>query len=471
MPRTLRFLSTHPALRQNIFYVDATTGNDANDGLLPSKAWQSISKVNGTTFRAGARVLFKRGEVWAGTTLNGASNVTYGAYHSGARPKIDGNNTVNCFVAANKSNIRLEYLQLARGLDHGAKFDACDHVTVVDCEMNGAGNDNLIFINGCTVGRVYGGIYRDAYVRVVGYLVSGIEIADNGSDFIIDSAECYGSAHVGITVHNHGTADAQGSTNIPQNVIIRNVNCHNNSTHGLNIMSQGPTVAANISIEHSRFENNTQEGIRCARAGGALGTNDVPANVTISECTALGNSRYGIYLESDDTTVKRCQITSARFLRAVDCKRLNIYNNTIYAAVWGGFHPIYIDGARGDTITIKNNIVLCDETAAQNIALTGTFAPATKTVVIDYNLWAPNSISNNRLNWSGTAYTFANWKTNTGQDAHSPTPADPKFTNKVTNDFSLQATSPALNAGTVISGVTDGYYGIAPDLGATERAT
>ncbi len=45
---------------------------------------------------------------------------------------------------------------------------------------------------------------------------------------------------------------------------------------------------------------------------------------------------------------------------------------------------------------------------------------------------------------------------------------NPKFTNLLENDFSVQADSVAIDAGKVISGITDGFVGKAPDIGALE---
>ena len=46
---------------------------------------------------------------------------------------------------------------------------------------------------------------------------------------------------------------------------------------------------------------------------------------------------------------------------------------------------------------------------------------------------------------------------------------DPLFTNAAGNDFSLLAGSPMIDKGAVIPGITDGYVGAAPDIGAYER--
>ncbi len=58
------------------YYVDATFGSDANSGLSPSQAWQSLGKVNGTVRGAGDDVLLRSGRIfhdqsmsigWSGT--------------------------------------------------------------------------------------------------------------------------------------------------------------------------------------------------------------------------------------------------------------------------------------------------------------------------------------------------------------------------------------------------------------------
>ena len=51
------------------YYVDATSGNDGNDGLSPGDAWQTITKINSESFLPGDEILFKRGETWSGTSL------------------------------------------------------------------------------------------------------------------------------------------------------------------------------------------------------------------------------------------------------------------------------------------------------------------------------------------------------------------------------------------------------------------
>ena len=53
------------------------------------------------------------------------------------------------------------------------------------------------------------------------------------------------------------------------------------------------------------------------------------------------------------------------------------------------------------------------------------------------------------MTWGATAYNFANWKTNSGQDPNSIS-ANPLFTNAAGNDFTLQSSSPAIDTGTTL---------------------
>lgn len=71
------------------YYVSSSKGDDWNEGTSESEPLQSLA-VAGTVAEAGDRVLFKRGDVWRGESMNTRSGVTYGAYGSGADPAIYG---------------------------------------------------------------------------------------------------------------------------------------------------------------------------------------------------------------------------------------------------------------------------------------------------------------------------------------------------------------------------------------------
>ena len=57
-------LITSQIITGAVYYVDATNGNDSNDGLSEITAWRTINKVNNSSFAPGDFILFKRGEIW-----------------------------------------------------------------------------------------------------------------------------------------------------------------------------------------------------------------------------------------------------------------------------------------------------------------------------------------------------------------------------------------------------------------------
>jgi parallel beta-helix repeat protein len=83
-------------------YFISATGNDANNGLTPTTAWQTISKVNSSFsgFSAGDSVLFKRGDTFYGTIIvsksgTSGSSIVISSYSTGAKPIITGFTTIS----------------------------------------------------------------------------------------------------------------------------------------------------------------------------------------------------------------------------------------------------------------------------------------------------------------------------------------------------------------------------------------
>lgn len=78
-----------------VYYVDATGGLDSNDGESTGAAWQTINKVNTSSFSQDDQILLKRGETWREMLTvpsSGTSGhpIVFGAYGTGALPKILG---------------------------------------------------------------------------------------------------------------------------------------------------------------------------------------------------------------------------------------------------------------------------------------------------------------------------------------------------------------------------------------------
>lgn len=77
------------------YYVDAVGGSDSAAGTSTAAAWQSLAKVNATTFSPGDQILFHTDQRWSGQLHplgSGAagSPIVISSYGGGAMPIIDG---------------------------------------------------------------------------------------------------------------------------------------------------------------------------------------------------------------------------------------------------------------------------------------------------------------------------------------------------------------------------------------------
>ena len=84
-----------PIAQSETYYLSSSGGNDANDGLSESSAWQSLDQINTTKLPDNTTLLFKRGDVFRGSININASNakingISANAYGSGPKPVISG---------------------------------------------------------------------------------------------------------------------------------------------------------------------------------------------------------------------------------------------------------------------------------------------------------------------------------------------------------------------------------------------
>ncbi|MCQ2448887.1 MAG: dockerin type I repeat-containing protein, partial [Clostridia bacterium] len=71
-----------------VYYV-SENGSDSNNGTSPKTPWKTLEKVNSKKYSGTSVVLFERGSTFRGH-LTLKSNVSYGAYGNGDKPKILG---------------------------------------------------------------------------------------------------------------------------------------------------------------------------------------------------------------------------------------------------------------------------------------------------------------------------------------------------------------------------------------------
>jgi hypothetical protein len=64
-----------PMAAGNRHYVDAARGRDSNPGTSPGKAWRTLARVEGSSYRGGDTILLRGGQRFRGTICLGAANL------------------------------------------------------------------------------------------------------------------------------------------------------------------------------------------------------------------------------------------------------------------------------------------------------------------------------------------------------------------------------------------------------------
>lgn len=85
------------------FYVDATGGDDSQDGTTPESAWKTLEKVSSAQLLPDTSIFLKRGETWFEQLIISDPKITIDAYGSGERPRIDGSVIADNWIDSGES--------------------------------------------------------------------------------------------------------------------------------------------------------------------------------------------------------------------------------------------------------------------------------------------------------------------------------------------------------------------------------
>ncbi|KYK27216.1 hypothetical protein AYK26_04095 [Euryarchaeota archaeon SM23-78] len=516
------------------YYVGATGGDDNNDGLSQSNTWQTISKVNSREFNPGDKILFKRGETWreqlnvptGGTEGN---YVTYGAYGSGAKPRILGSEQITGWEVHSGNVWRASCSSYPGGGDDNGPVwfvntngDGKTKWSIkesslgnVDAEYEWYWENGYLYVYSPTdPDSRYGSVeaamrfhsirsdWNTHYVAIENFeaaFTSRQSINDpyNADYWIVDS--CY-VHHSGC----HGCPTNWASDNLKwegEGWWIKNNVMHDGSAHNIQHFTGGAT-AGDI-IEHNTFYNAGHASLDVKHVG--------PTETLENQIM-----RYNlIYMDSEyawptvSNTAISCRADMGYYL-----KNTQIYGNIIVDFwQWGLLLEAGVDGA-----DVYNNVFYGRHPLATNpgagpssLFLTGWNLNPPRNVIIKNNIfagdlrpndqgigvWYDNGLSmidecdyncyyittghyiNADLGNQNDYYDTGNWeawKTLSGFDTHSVWAQDPKFVNPSNFDFHLQSDSPCIDAGTNV-GITEDFEGnpvprgLAPDIGAFEYQT
>jgi hypothetical protein len=318
-----------------------------------------------------------------------------------------------------------------------------DNATITDSTSHDNLRNGLLITGGAANASVSGGAYYNntqTYAQGVGVNASS------------------GARITGVTAYNnHYGLKVYGATS--SNVVFSNNISYGNRAFGVNV----DTAGVGIIVESNHVYANGKHGIAIE-----VNTPDTIVRYNTVHENGTGAGMSGIEVETGVNT--------------------QIYYNLVYAetegiALYGATNPL-----------VHNNTIYNAADACINIGASGTSQNTTGAVLknnsvsqcryyylrvptasqagfaSDYNNWFLGSEA--KMRWGTTSYTFANWKTVTGQDTNSLN-ADPLYTTPSTANFTLQAASPNRDTATNLGLPRDHAgtavpQGAAPDIGALE---
>ena len=526
------------------YYVDATSGNNSNNGLSTGLPWKTIAKVNSFSFSPGDSILFKKGETWRETLIvpssGSAGNViTFGAYGSGANPIITGSTSVTGFAQSGSIwdvTLSTRPYVVVVGSTHPHAMSASRGALAAPGDWFWTANTLSVYATNDPSGTVEAGA-RDnpintnnkIYLTFDGLTVRGANLPYSSSHGVVKVG--YTTA-TGITIQNctieNGSStgiDMRGSSTATD-FTIKNSLIQYNGGFGIwvNDTFNAGTISGNTIIGNgwaSVADNQQFSGIQGHLGNVNISENTINANAPV--CNNTGQC-HGIYVLVGTAVANIYQNTIYnQATRGNGIKLIgssNVYRNTIYGNDGAGielgqnsstnvaysinYNLIYSNN-KGDSssgiveqskgtgrisLTVENNTLYQNgNTTQQELKVTDnlnaltvknnlfyatstrrTFNLATQsgTVAIDNNLhWRADG--NPNLFYGGTGKTWAQWK-GLGYDTHGVN-SDPILVSPAAANFSLQSTSPAINAGTDVGLSMDiaGQhvpYGAAPDIGA-----
>ena len=379
-------------------------------GSAPAVVW--FDGVAGTKQASAAACTGAREWFWAANVLYVYSVADPdGAYIS---PGIEASNRIRCIYSEeDKDYITVEDLCLIHANGTGLNFQ-------------GFGGDipQYIIIDNCT-------------------------LRDNGS-FGILVFECQHVLIKNCTVYNcvveEGIYINSEAASRSDDTIIENCEVYDNFENGILLNGEGVVGVLNVIVRYNYLHGNgyTGEG----------------NGIQISDCNGVDVYYNQLYDNGLREIVAGAE--DASFSQNVD-----IYNNSVVNVTDSSYAVI---GNIGCTvgINIKNNIIV---TLDDDVTL---IKDTTGDATIDNNCYYSTGNYNNAWHWDGTDYdTFADWKTNSGQDANAIN-VNPYILDAANGDFRLLMASLCINAGTDV-GLTRDYRGRsirhAPDIGAYEDPT
>ncbi|MGN6204165.1 carboxypeptidase regulatory-like domain-containing protein [Humibacter sp.] len=440
------------------YYVDSATGSDANSGTSATSPWQSLTKVDATTFQAGDHILLADGSEWSGATLwpkgsgDSASDITVSDYGSGVLPRIDGAGQVpNAVELFNQQHWTIENIEVT----NQAPSTGTPGANLGDFRGIYIGGDDGQTLSGLTVDSVY---VHDVTGEV--HWMGGSTA--NNKPGITFGTGWDGMKNTGGIVFETTVADTSNPGN--------------------------PTILNDMTVSHSRIENTSFGGIITKQYAGTNPGAVATGWGTRSSATDTNYAPFTNLTVENDYITQNGTPYGANGMLLNSVRGALVQNNVVDRVGTCGIEYDY-----SDDVTTQHNEVMGTSVKAgggdsngidtdmgtTNMIVQDNYLHDNNVGFLDYqihfgnSIWRYNVVANNSeypmqlgSASSATAQIYNNTFYNVASSmAWLMTASNYAFTN---NAFYSTAASPAMPTGAAITYQNNYYGGAAPTIPAAE---
>lgn len=294
------------------FFVK-TLGDDTKDGLSDANAWETVAKVESSSFNAGDNIQFNKGDSWAEgfvvpSSGNSGGQITFTSYGTGNRPILSGDAgkaaTISTFA---KSFISIDGIQLQGGTANVVGIRRSNDIIIDDCEVDngvkgiaGFASNNFDIFNI----TIQNSNIHDNSESGIFFNTGDTDGGEDGKAYtiLIDDNTIHTNTLRGIQINSVNTSG--GTEHFTSDLTITNNDIYNNDSSGMAIGS----VDTNQGTNYIAFNKSRDNGVNpLSSTSGGLGLNNVSFatiefNEMFNNSTKAGEADgCGIFLDWDGT--------------------------------------------------------------------------------------------------------------------------------------------------------------------------
>ncbi len=256
------------------YYIDSVNGSDGAAGTSAAAAWQTLAKVNTTTFSPGDSILFQTGQRWAGQlhplgSGTAAAPIVISSYGGGAKPIIDGSSLSSggAVYLYNQGGWTIDGLEVVN--DSGVP-----NIGTLNGGFLGGGtgiNRSGIFVDNESAGVLSAITIQNNYVHDVNgcFACSGDDPHANGGIIVVDDASNVAFSDA-LAIGNESYNNVQILNNTVSNVGREGIVFWDNSA-GLSYVVLAPAaLSSNVTISGNAVYNVDGDGITISGAQNSL---------------------------------------------------------------------------------------------------------------------------------------------------------------------------------------------------------